>query len=162
MLASLGRGVVHLIANRKLWSQLLLYCLLPKPHASYTRVNIVVLPKILSSVPSFLVNSTNKEGTWLGNYQRNNNNNTLFLAPFDGRLSFNFSHPYLCPAEPQPPPLPPLFLVYQNTLDKLERPTNHLNKCTICGLTSLDNLSFALLQGAHYYCSQYLFRFSDN
>jgi hypothetical protein len=31
------------------------YCLLPKPHASYTGVNIVALPKILSPVPSFLV-----------------------------------------------------------------------------------------------------------
>jgi len=46
----------------------LLYCLLPKPHASYTEVNKVALPKILCPVPSFLVKSTNKEGTWLGNY----------------------------------------------------------------------------------------------
>ncbi len=38
-----------------------------------------------------------------------------------------FLTPIPCPAEPQPPlPPPPLFLVYQNMLDKLE--TNHLSK----------------------------------
>ncbi len=109
------------------------YCLLPKPHASYTGVNIVTLPKILSSVPSFLVKRVlikTEHGLEIISVATTTTTMPFFLPRLTGAFpSISHTHTYLVPAEPQlPPPPPPLFPVYQNMLDKLE--TNHLSKCT--------------------------------
>jgi hypothetical protein len=110
------------------------YCLLPKPHASYTGVNIVVLPKILSPVPSFLVKRVlikTEHGLEIISVATTTTTMPFFLPRLTGAFpSISHTHTYLVPAEPQPPPPPPppLFPVYQNMLDKLE--TNHLRKCT--------------------------------
>jgi hypothetical protein len=129
----------------------ILYCLLPKPHASYTGVNIVTLPKILSPVSSFLVKRVlikTEHGLEIISVATTTTM-PFFLPRLTGAFpSISHTHTYLVP-----PNLNHHHHHHFSPSTKIcwisLRPTTLAN-VQICGLTSLDNLSFALLQGPHY------------